>query len=153
MDFARIKAEIIRKYSEGKNTLSNINFWSYVQAPNYATFKTSQLFFRQIKSFDEITVLEEKVSAGKMALIIKIPEIKLDDTLFDTIEIIQDIETKRDELTFQSFNFEVSNTFDTKNIFRQKDINLFDIKSASNNIIIRIGTNGQEFIELHTFYS
>lgn len=151
MDLAnllKIKSEVIRKYSEDKSYLSKIDFWSFIKNVNYYSFKTSQSVFNYLKGSQDIQILDERVSSGKLSLLIETEEIKLDDFVANRLEIIQDIEVKTNDLIYHSSNYEINPEFNTKNALNTKEICFFDIKHQSHKLILRLKSENKGFIEL-----
>ncbi len=152
MDLSKIKAEIIRKFSENKIYLSKFDFWSYIDDVNYFSFKTSQVGFRYIKGDRSLEVIEERVSSGRLALIVKFEPIKLDEFTFDKVEIIQDIEVKVNELIFLSSSYGLKEVFNTKNAMKTKELRIFDVKCQSKMLVIKVDSGTNEHIELITSF-
>ena len=152
MDLTKIKAEIFKKYAENKAHLSSLDFWSAVEKPNYFSFRTSQTGFRYLKDHPDIEILEEKIVSGRMVIFIGIEDIKLDENTVDKIEIIQDIDVKRDELIYQSGNYQINPEFNIKNPYNQKVVNIFDIRSINKSLSFKILTASREHIELSAQY-
>ena len=149
MELTHIKSDIIRKYTEHKQFLSGIDFFSNITGTENFSFRTSQQGYRYLKG-KGLHIVEERVSAGRMAIIIEIDTIKLDDFTLNKIEIVQDIEVKVDKLYFLSGAYTTRPEFHTRNQLGQKDISIFDIKKTVHHLIFRIQTGNNEFIECMT---
>lgn len=148
MDFTNIRSEILKKYTENKNFLGKLDFWSQVKKPEYFSFKVSQITYRYIKGNKDLKVLEERISNGRLALLIQIPGVKLDEWSVNTVEVIQDIEVKGDGIYFSFASFEIYPEFNMKNAFNQKQLCIFDAKMQKNLLLLKLRTSGVEYIEL-----
>jgi hypothetical protein len=148
VDFVKLKSELIKKYIENKNFLASMDIWSQITGLNYFTFRVSQLSFRYLQSNPDIKVLEQGVSAGKLAVMIKIPEMKLDEFRVDKLEIVQDIEIKSEGTFYSSANFNIRKDFNTKNSLNQKALRIFDLRYQTPHLTLRVEKPGGEFIEL-----
>jgi hypothetical protein len=153
MDLSKIKSEIIKKFSEHKMYLSKLDFWSYIEDTNFFSFKTSQVGFRYIQGSTGLDIVDQHVTSGRLAVSLKVEPIKLDDFAIDTIEIIQDIDVKQNEVFFVSGNYELKDEFNTKNSMNTKDLNMFDIRCQNKRISLRIETQQNQFIELNKTFS
>jgi hypothetical protein len=148
MDFTRIKAEVIKKYSENRIYLSKLDFWSYVDKPSHFTFKTSQTGFRYIKGNAGVEIREERVTSGKLAIVVNVEPVKLDDFILDRVEIIQDVEFKDNELVYQSGAYELKTEFNTKNPNNTKALQIFDVKCQNDKLTLKLDSGNGQYIEL-----
>jgi hypothetical protein len=152
MDLSKIKSEIIKKFSENKTYLSKFDFWSFVDDVNYFSFKTSQIGFRYIKGDKSLNIIEERVSSGRLAVILKFEPVKLDEFIFDKVEIIQDIEIKTNDLTFISSSYSLKEAFNTRNAMKTKELKIFDVKAQGKILVMKIESNTTEHIELTAMF-
>lgn len=125
-----------------------MDMWSQITQINHFTFRVSQLSFQMIKSNTEIKVLEQGVSSGKLAIMIQIPEVKLDEFSVDRLEIVQDIEIKNEGIFYYSANVTLRKDFNTKNTLNQKALRIFDARYTSHQLCMRLEKPVGECIEL-----
>jgi hypothetical protein len=148
MDLNRIKPELIRKFSEHKNHLSKLDFWSFVDDVHFFSFKTSQVGFRYIQGNPNLDIIDQHVTSGRLAVYLGIEPIKLDDFTVEMIEIVQDIDVKVNEVIFVAGAYDLKDEFNTKNSMNTKDVGIFDIRCQNKKVTFRMATSGDEYIEL-----
>jgi hypothetical protein len=150
MDFSKIKVTAFQKYNETKNFLSKTDLWSSIESPSYFSFKVSPTTFNNIKNNPDTIILEENLMSGKFSILIETPDIRLDDFIVRTIQIIQDIDIKTSSYIYLASIFKIQSEFNTRNYFKQKDLVIFDIKLQDKKLIFKLSTSGDEYIELYT---
>lgn len=147
MELSKLKAEAIRHYTLNKQFLSSIDFWSQITKLNYFTFKVAPISFRYLKSDKTLKILDERVSSGRLSLLIEIPQIKLEDYVLEKIEVLQDVDIKEEGFFYQSVSYSIKKDFNTRNVLKQKPFRIFDAKLQMNILTMRAETSSGDILE------